>query len=216
MRVRKIHEKKIIHGLYAICDNTFSPQYPHGELARLLLKGGASILQLRMKGEKDLNRVKEAAEEILIEKKNSSFTFIINDYVEVAETLPVDGVHVGKDDLPVPEVRKRVGPKKIIGYSSHSLEEAKKAEQDGADYIAFGAIFPTKTKGSGHPVQGVEKLKALVREIQIPVVAIGGITKENIDAVLKTGVDAIAMITALTQAPDVVEATRWFVEKVKK
>ncbi|MFO1518756.1 MAG: thiamine phosphate synthase [bacterium] len=205
-----------IKGLYALCDASFSPQYSHGELARLLLQGGAPVLQLRMKDEKDLGKVEAVAEEILEEKKRHSFVFILNDYVELAERLPVDGVHVGENDLPVPEVRKRVGKNLLIGYSSHSLVEAGKAVGDGADYVAFGAIFPTKTKGPGHPVQGLEKLRELVKAISAPLVAIGGITRNNIDAVLQTGVASVAMITALTQAPDVTEATRWFVEKLKK
>ena len=157
--------------------------------------------------------MKAAAEEILKEKNRYAFTFILNDYVELAQSLAVDGLHVGQDDLPIGEVRKRIGPHKLIGYSSHSLEEAKKAESEGADYVAFGAIFPTKTKGPGHPVQGVERLQQLVDQIKIPKVAIGGITKENIDSVLKTGVDSVAMITALTQAQNVLEETRWFVDK---
>lgn len=205
-----------IQGLYAICDTGFSPQFSHLELARLLLKGGVSLLQLRMKGEKDPEKIRKIAAEILEEKKNHSFTFIINDDVEAATALRVDGIHVGQDDLPIPEVRKRIGPDKIIGYSSHSLEEAQRAEKEGADYVAFGAIFPTKTKGPGHPVQGLEKLRQMVRAISVPVVAIGGITKENIGSVLETGAPAVAMITALSQAPNVVEAAKGFMEKFRQ
>src|SRR5262245_49388507 len=118
-----------IKGLYSICDVSFSTQYSSAELARLLLKGGAPLLQLRMKGEKDLKKVKEAAQAILQEKKKFSFTFLINDFVEVARELPVDGVHLGKDDLPLDQARALLGNEKIIGYSSHSLEEALEAEQ---------------------------------------------------------------------------------------
>ncbi len=205
-----------INGLYTICDVSFSPQYSYQELARLFLLGGASILQLRMKGEKDLGKVKEAAGAILQEKKKFSFTFLINDFVEVARELPVDGVHLGKDDLPLEKARALLGQEKIIGYSSHSLKEAREAERLGADYVAFGAIFPTRTKGPGHPVQGTEKLREVVQALKVPVVAIGGITRENVDAVLGTGVASFAMITALTQAPDVSEATRWFVERFER
>jgi thiamine-phosphate pyrophosphorylase len=207
-------KKEKIKGLYAICDNTFSPQYSHLELAHCFLEGGAKIIQLRMKNEKNLDVVKKVAKEILREKENYSFTFILNDYVNLAIELPVDGVHVGKDDLSIAEVRKKIGNKKLIGYSSHSIEEAQKAETEGADYIAFGAIFPTQTKGGGHPVQGIEKLKELVRVIKSPVVAIGGITNENYTQVLETGVASLAMITALTQALDIEEATRFFVNVI--
>ena len=112
-----------IQGLYAICDTSFSPQYSHRQLAEMILQGGCKILQLRMKGEKDLSKVKNSAEEILELKKRFSFTFILNDYVELAAALPVDGVHIGQDDFPIQVTRKIIGPQKLIGFSSHSLEE---------------------------------------------------------------------------------------------
>ena len=167
----------------------------------------------------DLSQVREVAQSILKEKEKYSFTFILNDYVELALELRVDGIHVGENDLPIAKIKRMIETNDhapLLGYSSHSIEEAKQAVKDGADYVAFGAIFPTKTKGPGHPIQGIEKLKELVKEIPVPVVAIGGITKENIDSVLETGVDSIAMITALTQAPNVEEATRYFVTQCQK
>ena len=143
-------------------------------------------------------------------KNDFDFTFIINDHVDVALEIGADGVHVGADDMPVAEVRKKVGDKMLIGYSSHSLEEALQAEEGGADYVAFGAIFPTKTKGPGHPVQGLEKLRAVVEAVKIPVVAIGGINKENFGQVLETGVASIAMITALTDASDIAKRSQQY------
>ncbi len=205
--------KPKIEPLYPLCDNSFSPQYSHLELAQAYLRGGAKIIQLRMK-DAELSKVREVAKLILKEKEKYSFTFILNDYVELALELEIDGIHVGENDLPIAEIRRMIGAnahKPLLGYSSHSIEEAKQAVSDGADYVAFGAIFPTKTKGPGHPVQGIEKLKQLVKEIPVPVVAIGGITRENIDSVLETGVDSIAMITALTQAINVEEETKRFV-----
>lgn len=207
-----------IEGLYALCDNSFSPSHSHLELAQAFLRGGAKIIQLRMK-EANLYQVKEVAQNILKEKEKYAFTFILNDYVELALELKVDGIHVGENDMPIREIRKiaqarRVSP--LLGYSSHSIQEAKQAVIEGADYVAFGAIFPTKTKGPGHPVQGIEKLTQLVNEIPIPIVAIGGIKKDNLDSVLETGVDSIAMITALTQSTNVEEATRFFAEKCQK
>ncbi|MBF0493086.1 MAG: thiamine phosphate synthase [Deltaproteobacteria bacterium] len=201
-------------GLYAICDISFSSHKSQHELAQQLLAGGAKILQLRMKNAKDLNRVREQAQKILEEKKNYNFCFVLNDYVELALELGVDGIHVGENDLPVSEVRKIVGPQMLIGYSSHSIEEAKQAEAEGADYVALGAIFPTATKGPGRPVQGLEKLKEFVAQISIPKVAIGGITWDNLEGVLNTGVDAIAMITALSKAEDVSKATELYIKKI--
>lgn len=208
-----MNTKENIQGLYAICDNTFSPQYSHLELAQKILQGGCKILQLRMKSEQNLSKVKKVMEEILDLKKKYNFTFILNDYVELAAALPVEGVHIGQDDLPLPVTRQIMGPDKIIGYSSHSLEEALAAEKAGADYVALGAIFPTNTKGPGHPVQGLNTLQKVVESIRIPLVAIGGISLENILSVIKTGVSSIAMITALSQAKNVTEATQYFVKQ---
>ncbi len=203
-----------ISGLYAICDTSFSLQYSHLELADLILQGGCKVLQLRMKGEKDLAKVRAATEQILSLKKNYDFTFILNDYVDLAAELSVDGVHVGQDDLSIAETRKKVGPKKIIGYSSHSLDEAIAGEKAGADYVALGAIFPTQTKGAGHPVQGLETLQTVVQSLTVPVVAIGGITLANLKSVLECKPAAIAVITALSKAPNVLQATRNFLDLI--
>lgn len=204
----------MIQGLYTICDISFSSHQNEYELAQQLLAGGAKILQLRMKNEKDLNCVREQAKKILDEKLNYDFCFILNDYVELAAELKVDGIHVGENDLPVSEVRKIVGPEVLIGYSSHSIAEAKQAELAGADYVALGAIFPTATKGHGHPVQGLEKLKEFVSQISIPKVAIGGITLNNLEEVLSSGVNAVAMITALSKAEDVSATTQEYLKKI--
>lgn len=160
-------------------------------------------------------RVFDEGRKIMELKKKFDFTFIINDYMDVAAELGADGIHVGANDAPVEEIRKRLGSKYIIGYSSHSIEAALEAERRGADYIAFGAIFPTKTKGPGHPVQGLEKLKKLCTQVARPVVAIGGINCGNIDGVISAGASAVAMITGITQAKDVVAETRFFTEKFK-
>lgn len=199
---------KKIQGLYAICDTSFSPQYSHLELAEKILSGGCKILQLRMKGEKNLEKIKQVTQDILKLKESFSFTFILNDQVELAAALPVDGVHIGQDDLPISVTRQIIGPNKLIGYSSHSLEEALNAEKAGADYVALGAIFPTQSKGPGHPIQGLERLKKVVQSVKIPVVAIGGINTSNIASVLETGTPCIAVITAISKAPNPSQATQ--------
>lgn len=213
----KLAESKI-RGLYAIVDTTFSPSMSHEELAGRLLIGGCKILQLRIKSPDAGNWDQKAFDigrKIMAFKNKYDFTFIMNDYVDVAAELKVDGIHVGSGDMPIKEIRKRVSKEMIIGYSSHSIREAMKAERGGADYVAFGAIFPTKTKGPGHPVQGTEQLKRLVSRVSIPVVAIGGICRSNIDGVLLTGAHSVAMITALTEAKDIVEEVKWYIEKIQ-
>jgi thiamine-phosphate pyrophosphorylase len=205
-----------LEGIYALCDNSLNPNADHLRLAQALLEGGAPILQLRMKGEKDQAKVRTQAAAILELKSDYDFIFLLNDFVELGRELPVDGVHVGQDDLAVEKARELLGPKKLIGYSSHSLEEALDAERRGADYVALGAIFPTATKGPGHPVQGIDKLKEVTAALTTPVVAIGGIKRDNLASVLTAGAAMAAMIGALTLAPDVAAETRWFVEEFKR
>ncbi len=205
-----------INGIYALCDTSLTPGLSHLSLARQLLAGGIKILQLRMKGAKDKAKVYEVARSLAELKKDYSFTFIINDFVEVAAELPVDGVHLGQDDMGITAARQQLPKDCLIGYSSHSLVEAKKAEQEGADYVALGAIFPTATKGPGHPVQGIGKLKEVVQAVKIPIVAIGGIGRSHFAEVVETGVDAIAMISALTCARNITEEARWFVARALK
>ncbi|MBI4124436.1 MAG: thiamine phosphate synthase [Deltaproteobacteria bacterium] len=202
-----------MEGLYTIADNTFRPEISHVELAQAYLKGGAGIVQLRMKRDygprtTDYGPVHgpilDIAKKIMKLKSRYNLLFIINDYVAIAQEIGADGVHVGADDMSVAKARSLVGDKMLIGYSAHSLEEAVAAEKAGADYVAFGAIFPTKTKGPGHPVQGFEKLRVVVETLRVPVVAIGGINQKNLSSVLETGVSAITMISALTENCDVI------------
>lgn len=209
-----------IRGLYAIADPTFDPCGSLPKLVAKYLAGGCKLVQLRIKTREQKTSLWnddafEAAKEILKLKKSFDFTFIVNDYVDVAAELKADGIHVGANDMPVGEIRDHVGDRLIIGYSSHSYEEAVAAEKAGADYVALGAIYPTATKGYGHPVVGIETLKRVTATLKVPVVAIGGIKRENYREVFDAGASACAMITALTGADDVIEGTRWFVQNAK-
>ncbi|MDO8526358.1 MAG: thiamine phosphate synthase [Deltaproteobacteria bacterium] len=203
-----------ISGFYAIADNSFRPDLTPVDLARAYVEGGCRLIQLRVKDDVrcPMSDVRKFAEAIMVLKKKYDFTFIMNDHVDIALEVGADGVHVGADDMPVDQVRRQVGAKMLIGYSSHSISEALEAQKAGADYVAFGAIFPTKTKGPGHPVQGLDRLRELVTAVPIPVVAIGGITRGNFKNVMETGASAIAMITALTDSPNIEQEARFFVE----
>lgn len=162
-----------------------------------------------------MNKVYSIAKEILQLKSEYPFTFIVNDFWQVAIEVGADGIHLGQDDLPLSEARKKVGSHMILGYSSHSKQEAIYAEKNGADYVALGAIFPTKTKGPGHPVVGIGMLRETVKILKIPLVAIGGINQQNFNKVKESGVAAIAMISALTLAPEVSQQARWFSDQFK-
>ncbi|MBN1282637.1 MAG: thiamine phosphate synthase [Proteobacteria bacterium] len=202
-----------IKGLYAIADSSSRPAASLPALARSFLEGGCGIVQLRMK-DAGTRMMKAVAVEIMKLKAEYDFTFIVNDHVDLALEIGADGVHVGENDEPVESIKRRA-PDLTVGYSSHSKDEAIAAAAAGADYMAFGAIYPTATKGPGHPVQGTGRLRELVQSAGAPVVAIGGIGRANVDDVLSTGVASVAMIGALANAADVAAETRWFVRKIR-
>lgn len=173
------------------------------------MAGGVKILQLRMKGA-DAAARRVVAQQLQGLKRRYDFALIINDDLELACELGADGYHGGCEDAPIPEARGRLAGGRWIGYSAHSLPEALQAERAGADYVAFGAIYPSALKGPGHPVQGVEKLRELVKQLRVPVVAIGGIGRDNIKTVRATGVASVAMISALVQAPSPREEAQYY------
>ena len=200
-----------IEGLYAIADSKWNPYVTLAELTDKFLRGGCKIVQLRMKGAPKDEVLKNAA--AISELKNKyDFVFVINDHADVAKEVGADGVHVGEYDEPVSNIKDKYGDELIVGYSSHSIDEAIAASRGGADYVAFGAIFQTKTKGPGHPVQGIRKLETLVDAVEKPVIAIGGIDRTNIEDVLRTGVSSVAMISALSEAEDIVSEIEYFSE----
>ena len=122
--------------------------------------------------------------------------FIVNDYVDIAIAAGADGVHLGQEDMPVEVARRIMGKRKIIGVSTHNLIQAKRAQEQGADYIGFGPIFRTQTKDAGHP-KGIRYLRKIKRHIHIPIVAIGGITCGNANSVIYAGADAVAVISGV-------------------
>ena len=140
---------------------------------------------------------------------------MINDNIEIAQKAEADGVHVGQDDMPVEEVRQILGPDKIIGVSAHNVEEAVRAEQGGADYLGVGAVYPTSTKENTSAVS-MEEMKKICQTVSIPVVAIGGIKKDNMNVLTGTGVDGIAVVSAIFAAKDIRKAARELLEAVKE
>jgi len=139
--------------------------------------------------------------------------FIINDYLDLAMAVDADGLHIGQEDLPLPVIRRELPIDKIVGCSVTTPSQAAKAQAEGADYIAVGSIFPTTTK-KGATVVGVDTLKELKRTVSTPVVAIGGINRNNIGEVVAAGADAIAVISAVLGEEDVEGAVRGLVEKM--
>jgi len=131
--------------------------------------------------------------------------FIVNDHADIAMAVDADGVHLGQDDLPIEVVRKIIGREKVIGISTHSVEQAVNAERAGADYIGFGPMFSTTTKVT-EAVQGIENLKIIRQTITIPIIAIGGINHANAAEVISSGAKGIAVISAILSAYDLQQA----------
>lgn len=197
-------------GLYVVVDPRFLPSNTDFlDYVSALAHAGAPIIQLRMK-DAPVAQILETAKRVVKIRRKHRFYFVVNDHPEIARDVGADAVHVGKTDDNVLRAREIVGDKIAIGFSSHSLHEARGAAESGADYVAFGAIFPTVTKGEGHPLQDLQKLRDMVNEVKKPIVAIGGINRGNALDVWATGVHAVAMITGISRATDIEAEVAWY------
>ncbi|MEI6826517.1 MAG: bifunctional hydroxymethylpyrimidine kinase/phosphomethylpyrimidine kinase [Desulfuromonadales bacterium] len=163
------------------------------------LRGGISVLQYRAKGLDYGERLVEAGDLKRLSARFST-TFIVNDDLRLAHEVDADGVHLGQDDGDIAEARELLGPDKIIGKSTHNREEALQAEREGADYIGFGALYPTGSKVISY-LPGVEGLASIRGAVKIPIVAIGGITPGNACRVIDAGADALAVISSVLASP---------------
>ncbi|TYS09196.1 thiamine phosphate synthase [Bacillus subtilis] len=181
------------------------------------LKGGATLYQFREKGGDALTgeaRI-EFAKNVQEACREAGVPFIVNDDVELALKLKADGVHIGQEDASAREVRSAIGDM-ILGVSAHTMSEVKQAEEDGADYIGLGPIYPTETKKDTKAVQGVSLIEAVRRQgIGIPIVGIGGITIENAAPVIQAGADGVSMISAISLTDDPEGAARKFYEDIQ-
>ena len=177
------------------------------------LKGGVKTVQLREKGLATHELYSIACE---LRKITSDFkvNFIVNDRVDIALAVEADGVHLGWQSLPFGIVRKLLGFEKLIGVSTHNRQEALQAQEYGADYITFGPIFDTPSKAGLLKSTGVEAIQKLKKEINIPIVALGGINENNAEAVLDGGADGIAVISSIMQADNPEDAARCLCNKI--
>lgn len=191
--------------LYAVTDRTWVGKMSLYEQVEAALQNGVTCIQLR---EKELDEVSFLAEAIEHAKlcKQYKVPLIINDNVDIAIKCGADGIHVGQEDMQALDVRKRVGNDMIVGVSVHSVEEALEAVADGADYLGLGSVFSTSTKLDVE-LMPPETLRAICNSVDIPVVAIGGITKNNIMQLSGSGVDGVAVVSAIFGAEDPGKAT---------
>jgi thiamine-phosphate pyrophosphorylase len=191
--------------LYAILDPEQTKGRAPERVLRQLLDGGAKLLQLRVKAlaPRDFCTL---AREVRGQTRAAGCQFIVNDRIDIALACDADGVHLGQEDLPLGAGKKLMG-RKIVGISTHDVGQAREAEQNGADYIGFGPMFGTTTKDTGLSARGIAMLKEIRAAVKIPIVAIGGITEQNVQQVWQAGADSAAIISDVLGAEDIVAKT---------
>jgi len=204
---RSKRENFKLEGLYCITAEQYSNGRSNIEVAEHMINSGIKYIQYREK-EKSLKQKYEECVKIREMTAKAGVLFIINDHADLALITGADGVHIGQDDIPIKEVRKIVGQDMIIGISTHSPEQALKAAEEGADYIGVGPIYRTFTKKDVCEPVGIEYLKYVASNINIPFVAIGGIKEHNIHEVINAGARCAAMVTEIVGAEDIGEKIR--------
>ena len=192
--------------LYAVTDRAWLSHQTLKEQVEEALKGGATCIQLREKELDELSFLEEA-EELCALCRAYHVPFIVNDNVKIALACGADGIHVGQHDMQAGDVRKTIGDNMILGVSAQTVEQALEAERNGADYLGVGAVFATSTKLDADAVSH-ETLREICRAVSIPVVAIGGIYKENIMQLSGTGVDGVALVSAIFASGDIENTCR--------
>ena len=199
--------------LYVILDGQASGGRRLDELLDSVLAGGCRVVQLREKTMAPAGLF-PLAQALRRRCREAGALFIVNDRVDLALAVEADGAHVGQDDLPAREARRLLPPPMILGVSTHNPDQARRARDDGADYVAVGSMFPTGSK-IGFELVGPELVRRVRADIPVPLVAIGGITRDNLSQVMEAGADAVAVISAIGNARDPAAAVRGFLETIR-
>ncbi len=192
--------------LYAVTDRAWTGKQTLYQQVEAALAGGVTCVQLREK-ELDEAAFLQEAKDLCALCRRYGVPFIVNDNVDIAIACGADGIHVGQEDMRASEVRRRAGKDMIVGVSVHTVDEARQAVLDGADYLGLGAVFPTNTKTDADPMTK-ETLQAICDAVEIPVVAIGGINRDNLLRLAGSGVDGVALVSAVFSAENIREACR--------
>ena len=195
------------YDLYVITDEAIAGGLPHAEIARRAIAGGADVIQLRdkVRGCPELNRIGRTLREIT---RKTGTLFIVNDRLDVALACGADGVHLGQDDIRAGVARQIAPPGFIIGVSVGTVDEAVIAEQEGADYLALSPVFSTASKNNAGTGRGLGVLREIRRNVSVPVIAIGGINRDNVREVIAAGADGVAVISVVVGSPDITAAAR--------
>lgn len=192
--------------LYAVTDRAWLNDRNLGDCVRAVIRGGATFVQLREKHAPQ-DEVEALARELLDICHQNTVPFVIDDDVQLALKVGADGVHVGQEDMACVQARELLGPDAIVGVSVQTVEQALKAQADGADYLGVGAMFGTPTKTDAKLVS-FDELRAICQAVEIPAVAIGGLNASTVEQLAGTGVDGAAVVSALFAADDCEEAAR--------
>ena len=200
--------------LYAVTDRHWTGEKNLIQQTEEAIRGGATFVQIR---EKNLDEQEFEQEAIQLKKlcEKYKIPFVVNDNVQLAKKIDADGGHIGQEDMNPTEARKILGEQKIIGVSAQTVEEALLAEKQGADYLGVGAVFHTGSKDDAIEVPP-ETLKSICKAVKIPVVAIGGITKDNVSELKNSGICGISVISAIFAQKDIISATKDLKERVEK
>ena len=215
--IRNVQERKELKDsllLYAVTDRRWTGEQTLCQQVEEALKGGATFVQLREKHLGDAEMEQEAREIAALCHKYH-VPFVVNDNVEVAKNMGADGVHVGQSDMEAGDVRALLGPNAILGVSASTVEQAVLAEKRGADYLGVGAVFPTGSKDDAVEVPH-ETLKAICEAVSIPVIAIGGISADNVHELSGAGICGIAVISAIFGQKDIRKATEDLLKKTEE
>lgn len=203
----------VLAGLYVILDPSVCPDRPLLDVLKASATAGATIFQYRNK----TASMKASYTEALPLRKAAhelGVLFIVNDRCDLALAVDADGVHLGQGDLPLHLARKIMGSAKLIGISTHKPEHVMSATAGGPNYLGFGPIFLPGSKADHDPVVGIEGLKSIRRLTTLPLFAIGGITADRADEVVRAGADGVAVISAILKAPDISRAVTDFVSRI--
>lgn len=193
--------------LYVITDEVIAGGRSHAGIAQQAVLGGADIIQLRDKS-MSCRELVVVGREIAGITRKAGAVFLVNDRMDVAIACGADGVHLGQDDMRVSNARQLAPPGFIIGVSVGTVGEAEEAEQEGADYVALSPTFSTASKGNAGPGYGLDRLREIRRAVSLPIVAIGGISRQNVQGVIAAGADGIAVISAVVASRDITGAAR--------
>ena len=212
-RLLRQDKAKHIRGLFAIIDTQALKGQSHTEAAGQVIRGGARVVQLRDKllSKRELLPIALKLKALCVEH---SVLFIVNDYLDLALATDADGLHLGQNDLPIKIARRLLPIDKILGCSTHTVDQAMAAKSDGADYIAVGSMYPTPSKETA-VIVGLDRLRQVRQAVSLPLVAIGGINKDNAAEVIAAGANSVAIISAILGAESPEEASRQIVATIE-